>query len=68
MQRQSPPKHRHDGTSPLPLGMDWSPPPKKWLMRSSRLLGNFEEGGTFGWSKIAGSSRKVTQTRRIHQA
>nr|GMD48712.1 Myosin-9 like [Ipomoea batatas] len=30
MQRQSPPKHRHDGTSPLPLGMDWSPPPKKW--------------------------------------
>lgn len=30
MQRLSPPKHRHDGTSPLPLGMDWSPPPKKW--------------------------------------
>ncbi|KAK9079978.1 hypothetical protein SSX86_001653 [Deinandra increscens subsp. villosa] len=28
--RMSPPKHRHDGTSPLPLGMDWSPPPKKW--------------------------------------
>nr|CAB3468521.1 unnamed protein product [Digitaria exilis] len=27
----SPPKHRHDGTSPLPLGMDWSPPPKRWL-------------------------------------
>ncbi|XP_074276582.1 PX domain-containing protein EREL2-like [Silene latifolia] len=26
---RSPPKHRHDGTSPLPLGMDWSPPPKK---------------------------------------
>ncbi|MFQ6619186.1 hypothetical protein Gotur_001414 [Gossypium turneri] len=25
--RRSPPKHRHDGTSPLPLGMDWSPPP-----------------------------------------
>ncbi|KAL5697920.1 hypothetical protein ACHQM5_029019 [Ranunculus cassubicifolius] len=24
------PKHRHDGTSPLPLGMDWSPPPKKF--------------------------------------
>ncbi|KAM1464960.1 hypothetical protein ACFXTO_044541 [Malus domestica] len=30
MQRRSPPKHRHDGTSPLPLGMDWSPPPRKW--------------------------------------
>lgn len=24
------PKHRHDGTSPLPLGMDWSTPPRKW--------------------------------------
>ncbi|KAL2332481.1 hypothetical protein Fmac_020062 [Flemingia macrophylla] len=21
---------RHDGTSPLPLGMDWSPPPRNW--------------------------------------
>jgi hypothetical protein len=31
MQSRSPPKHRHDGTSPLPLGMDWSPPPKKWV-------------------------------------
>ncbi|XP_015069746.1 PX domain-containing protein EREX isoform X2 [Solanum pennellii] len=26
--RKSPPKHRHDGTSPLPLGMDWSSPPR----------------------------------------
>lgn len=31
MQNRSPPKHRHDGTSPLPLGMDWSPPPRKWV-------------------------------------
>ncbi|XP_022936730.1 PX domain-containing protein EREL2-like isoform X1 [Cucurbita moschata] len=30
MQNRSPPKHRHDGISPLPLGMDWSPPPRKW--------------------------------------
>ncbi|XP_038898167.1 PX domain-containing protein EREL2 isoform X2 [Benincasa hispida] len=30
MLNRSPPKHRHDGTSPLPLGMDWSPPPRKW--------------------------------------
>ncbi|KAF5748170.1 phox domain-containing family protein [Tripterygium wilfordii] len=30
MPRLSPPNHRHDGTSPLPLGMDWSPPPRKW--------------------------------------
>ncbi|KAJ0076164.1 hypothetical protein Patl1_34566 [Pistacia atlantica] len=28
--RRSPPRHRHDGTSPLPLGMDWSTPPRKW--------------------------------------
>ncbi|XP_059274734.1 PX domain-containing protein EREL1 isoform X3 [Lycium ferocissimum] len=35
MQRQSPPKHRHDGTSPLPLGMDWSPPPKNWAGRET---------------------------------
>ncbi|KAI3920396.1 hypothetical protein MKX01_000735 [Papaver californicum] len=31
----SPPKHRHDGTSPLPLGMDWSPPPQKWDGRAT---------------------------------
>ncbi|CAM8950058.1 unnamed protein product [Rhodiola kirilowii] len=30
MMKRSPPKHRHDGTSPLPLGMDWSPPPRIW--------------------------------------
>ncbi|KAA8541936.1 hypothetical protein F0562_023088 [Nyssa sinensis] len=33
--KTSPPKHRHDGTSPLPLGMDWSPPPRKWDGRNS---------------------------------
>ncbi|XAR50533.1 Plus-end-directed kinesin ATPase [Bertholletia excelsa] len=32
---KSPPKHRHDGTSPLPFGMDWSPPPRKWDGRDS---------------------------------
>ncbi|KAG9441388.1 hypothetical protein H6P81_017242 [Aristolochia fimbriata] len=35
MQKRSPPKHRHDGNSPLPLGMDWSPPPKKWEGRDT---------------------------------
>ncbi|KAF5726252.1 Phox domain-containing protein isoform 1 [Tripterygium wilfordii] len=35
MPRLSPPKHRHDGTSPLPLGMDWSPPPRKWNGRGT---------------------------------
>ncbi|XP_048491845.1 PX domain-containing protein EREX isoform X2 [Beta vulgaris subsp. vulgaris] len=27
------PTFRHDGTSPLPLGMEWSPPPQKWYYR-----------------------------------
>ncbi|CBI36350.3 unnamed protein product, partial [Vitis vinifera] len=31
----SPPRYRHDGSSPLPLGMDWSPPPRKWDGRDS---------------------------------
>ncbi|GFQ03480.1 hypothetical protein PHJA_002491800 [Phtheirospermum japonicum] len=35
MQRPSPPKHRHDGTSPLPLGMDWSPSPRNWAGRET---------------------------------
>lgn len=31
-----PPKHhRHDGSSPLPLGMDWSPPPHVWDGRNT---------------------------------
>jgi len=25
----------HDGTSPLPLGMDWSPPPREWAGRNT---------------------------------
>ncbi|PHU02377.1 hypothetical protein BC332_27628 [Capsicum chinense] len=33
--RKSPPKHRHDGTSPLPLGMDWSPAPRVWVGRDT---------------------------------
>ncbi|KAK4422149.1 PX domain-containing protein EREL1 [Sesamum alatum] len=33
MQRQSPPKQSHDGDSPLPLGMDWSPQPRIWAGR-----------------------------------
>ncbi|OWM69615.1 PX domain-containing protein EREX [Punica granatum] len=31
----SPPPHRHDGKSPLPLGMDWSLPPSKWEGRNT---------------------------------
>lgn len=31
----SPPRHRHDGRSPLPLGMDWSLPPSKWVSETA---------------------------------
>ncbi|KAL3691953.1 hypothetical protein R1sor_005604 [Riccia sorocarpa] len=30
MAGRSPPRHRHDGSSPLPLGMDASPAPQRW--------------------------------------
>jgi hypothetical protein len=33
MASRSSPRHRHDGTSPLPLGMDYSPPPSHWVSR-----------------------------------
>ncbi|GMN49985.1 hypothetical protein TIFTF001_019137 [Ficus carica] len=34
--RAAPPRHhRHDGTSPLPMGLDWSPPPRKLDGRDS---------------------------------
>lgn len=46
VQHPSPPKHRHDGTSPLPLGMDWSLPPRKWDGRNS-VWPNDPHGG---WS------------------
>ncbi|KAK9677225.1 hypothetical protein RND81_11G129300 [Saponaria officinalis] len=32
---ENPKNHRHDGTSPLPLGMDWSPPPSIWEGRGT---------------------------------
>lgn len=28
-------QHRHDGKSPLPLGMDWSAPPRQWEGRNT---------------------------------
>ncbi|CAN6925839.1 unnamed protein product [Brassica oleracea] len=28
-------EHRHDGKSPLPLGMDWSAPPRQWEGRNT---------------------------------
>ncbi|CAM0908799.1 unnamed protein product [Alopecurus aequalis] len=45
--RGSPPKHRHDGTSPLPLGMDWSPPPKRWEGRNTVWPHNPQTGWSY---------------------
>ncbi|KAL6873432.1 hypothetical protein ACP4OV_013514 [Aristida adscensionis] len=42
-----PPKHRHDGTSPLPLGMDWSPPPKRWEGRNTVWPHNPQTGWSY---------------------
>ncbi|XP_027355083.1 PX domain-containing protein EREL1 [Abrus precatorius] len=47
MQRRSPPKHRHDGTSPLPLGMDWSPAPRKWNGRDTVWPHNHRTGWSY---------------------
>ncbi|XP_061340983.1 PX domain-containing protein EREL1-like isoform X2 [Gastrolobium bilobum] len=47
MQRRSPPKHRHDGTSPLPLGMDWSPAPRKWNGRDTVWPHNHHSGWSY---------------------
>ncbi|KAF3329553.1 Sorting nexin-4 [Carex littledalei] len=44
---RSPPKHRHDGTSPLPLGMDWSPPPKRWEGRNTIWPHNHQTGWSY---------------------
>ncbi|XP_042468738.1 PX domain-containing protein EREL1-like isoform X1 [Zingiber officinale] len=47
MLRNSPPSHRHDGTSPLPLGMDWSPPPKRWDGRNTVWPHNHQTGWSY---------------------
>ncbi|KAF7817259.1 PX domain-containing protein EREL1 [Senna tora] len=47
MLRRSPPKHRHDGTSPLPLGMDWSPPPRNWNGRDTVWPHNHRTGWSY---------------------
>nr|XP_009385143.1 PREDICTED: uncharacterized protein LOC103972507 isoform X1 [Musa acuminata subsp. malaccensis] len=58
MPANSPPKHRHDGTSPLPLGMDWSPPPKRWDGRNTIWPHNPQTG----WSYCAMIPSWVVQT------
>ncbi|KAG7572176.1 Phox homologous domain [Arabidopsis suecica] len=60
MQRRSPPKHRHDGTSPLPLGMDWSPPPRNWNGRDTVWPHDFRTGWSYcvtvpSWTLLATS-------------
>ncbi|KAG2729348.1 hypothetical protein I3760_01G246100 [Carya illinoinensis] len=47
MPNHSPPKHRHDGQSPLPLGMDWSPPPRKWDGRDTVWPLDFHTGWSY---------------------
>ncbi|XP_057772809.1 PX domain-containing protein EREL2-like isoform X2 [Salvia miltiorrhiza] len=56
----SPPKHRHDGTSPLPLGMDWSPPPRNWGGVNTIWPHDFHTGWSYcvtvpSWSMLAES-------------
>ncbi|CAM6016308.1 unnamed protein product [Sphagnum balticum] len=49
MSRRSPPRHRHDGTSPLPLGMDASPPPSQWNGAQTK----WPHDSRSGWSYCA---------------
>jgi hypothetical protein len=49
MSRRSPPRHRHDGTSPLPLGMDASPPPSHWNGAQTK----WPHDSRSGWSYCA---------------
>ncbi|KAG4178911.1 hypothetical protein ERO13_A10G072900v2 [Gossypium hirsutum] len=44
---RSPPKHRHDRTSPLPLGMDWSLPPRRWDGRDTVWPHNPQTGWSY---------------------
>ncbi|KAG8481975.1 hypothetical protein CXB51_026907 [Gossypium anomalum] len=44
---KSPPKHRHDRTSPLPLGMDWSLPPSRWDGRDTVWPHNPQTGWSY---------------------
>ncbi|EYU21666.1 hypothetical protein MIMGU_mgv1a004822mg [Erythranthe guttata] len=43
----TPPKRRHDGLSPLPLGMDWSPPPRNWNGPSTIWPHDFQTGWSY---------------------
>ncbi|KAI3521213.1 hypothetical protein L1887_10674 [Cichorium endivia] len=45
--QSSPPKHRHDGTSPLPLGMDWSLAPLIWEGRNSVWPHDLHKGWSY---------------------
>ncbi|XP_051147694.1 PX domain-containing protein EREL2-like isoform X2 [Andrographis paniculata] len=56
----SPPQRRHDGTSPLPLGMDWSSPPGVWDGPNTTWPHDFHTGWTYcatipGWSFLSES-------------
>ncbi|XP_073269792.1 PX domain-containing protein EREX isoform X1 [Primulina huaijiensis] len=40
-------QHRHDGTSPLPLGMEWNPPPRLWDGPSTVWPHGFHTGWSY---------------------
>ncbi|CAI9786927.1 unnamed protein product [Fraxinus pennsylvanica] len=47
IRNDSPPKHRYDGTSPLPLGMDWRPSPLNWDERNTLWPHDFRTGWSY---------------------
>lgn len=66
----SPPKHRHDGTSPLPLGMDWSLPPRIWEGRNSVWPHDSRKGWSYcvtvpSWTVIPSASGSDTVFFRV---
>ncbi|XP_023004776.1 PX domain-containing protein EREX-like [Cucurbita maxima] len=59
-----PPNRRHDGSSPLPLGMDWSPPPQKWDGQGTLWLHDPPTGWSYcvtipSWTTIPKSNGSV---------
>lgn len=47
IRNDSPPKHRYDGTSPLPLSMDWRPSPLSWDERNTLWPHEFRTGWSY---------------------
>ncbi|CAM8880457.1 unnamed protein product [Rhodiola kirilowii] len=63
--KPSPPRYRHDGTSPLPLGMDWSLPPRKWKGKDTVWPGDSHTGWSYcvtipSWTVLPQSKGSIT--------